>query len=65
MNDIWFTSDHHFGHVNILEYEAEARPFDSIEEMNEILIQHWNSVDKLNDTVFHLGDYVQDAKKIY
>lgn len=64
MNDIWFTSDHHFGHKNILEYEKEARPFASLKEMHEILTERWNSVVKPNDIVFHLGDFAFGRQNI-
>lgn len=57
MINTWFTSDHHFGHKNILEYEKEARPFASVEEMNEELIVRWNSVVGSTDRVYHLGDF--------
>ncbi len=57
MIDTWFTSDTHFGHKNILEYEKEARPFDTIEEMNEQLIINWNSTVGKTDIVYHLGDF--------
>jgi calcineurin-like phosphoesterase family protein len=50
----WFTSDHHFGHKNIIGFSG--RPFASIEEMNEELMRRWNAVVKDTDTVFHLGD---------
>jgi calcineurin-like phosphoesterase family protein len=53
---IWFTSDTHFGHARILE--LCDRPFDSVEEMNEVLIDNWNSVVGHNDLVCHLGDAV-------
>ena len=52
--DIWFTSDSHFGHRNIITYSS--RPFSSVEEMDETLIQNWNSVVKPNDLIFNLGD---------
>jgi calcineurin-like phosphoesterase family protein len=57
MSDTWFTSDTHFGHRNILVYERAGRPFDSIEAMNETLIERWNNVVKPNDVVYHLGDF--------
>lgn len=50
----FFTSDTHFGHQRIIE--LCNRPFDSVEEMNEVMIQRWNSVVKPTDTVIHLGD---------
>lgn len=57
MHNVFMTSDHHFGHKNILEYEKEARPFSSLEEMHEVLIDRWNNVVKPNDVVYHLGDF--------
>ncbi len=52
---IWFTSDHHFGHKNIIRYCK--RPYNSIEEMNDSLISNWNERVKKNDTVYYLGDF--------
>lgn len=57
MAETWFISDTHFGHKNILEYEKEARPFKTVEEMNEYIIHRWNDVVRDEDTVYHLGDF--------
>lgn len=54
---IYFTSDLHFNHSNILAYEPITRPFATIDEMNETLIANWNSVVKQEDTVYVLGDF--------
>ena len=51
----WFTSDHHFGHKNIIDYCN--RPFDSVLEMNEALVEAWNGCVKAGDTVYYLGDF--------
>lgn len=51
---VWFTSDLHFWHKNICKYCN--RPFETMEEMHEALINNWNSVVKEDDTVFLLGD---------
>lgn len=52
---LWFTSDTHFNHNAILNFCN--RPFDTIEEHDQQLINNWNSVVKPDDTVFHLGDF--------
>lgn len=54
MNNIWFTSDLHFNHENIIEYCN--RPFYDVFEMNETLIRNYNSLVKPDDEVFILGD---------
>ena len=51
---VWFTSDLHFWHKNICKYCN--RPYESVEEMNEAIIQNWNAVVKDDDIVFVLGD---------
>lgn len=51
---VWFTSDLHFWHKNICKYCD--RPYESIEEMNQGIVDNWNSVVKEDDTVFVLGD---------
>ena len=60
MPDIWVTSDTHFNHVNILRFTDDdgnfTRKFSSVDEMNEIMIDRWNSRVKPGDKVYHLGD---------
>ena len=51
---VWFTSDLHFWHKNICKYCN--RPYESVEEMNEAIIQNWNAVVKDDDIVFVTGD---------
>lgn len=53
---LFFTSDTHFNHANILRFCN--RPWESIEEHDQTLIENWNSVVSPDDTVFHLGDFV-------
>lgn len=54
-NNIWFTSDQHFNHKNIIR--LAKRPFNSLDEMHSELINRHNSVVNPNDTVIHLGDF--------
>ena len=51
---IFFTSDLHLGHKNIIR--LCGRPFESVEEMDEILIDNWNKKIHRCDTVYILGD---------
>lgn len=50
----WICSDHHWGHAKIIGYCN--RPFSSVEDMDEAMINNWNNVVGKNDTVYHLGD---------
>ena len=64
MSKIFFTSDLHFGHANIIKYDS--RPFNSISHMDEELIKRWNESVSPNDTVYILGDISwYDDKKLH
>ena len=65
MANIFFTADLHFGHKNILLFEnrcrcdketLETRPFKDVSEMDNYIIQRWNSTVDKTDTVFIAGD---------
>lgn len=60
MNKVYITSDHHFGHKNIIQHEK--RPFDSVDDMDVFMIETWNSIVNKNDTVWHLGDFSFQSK---
>ncbi|MCL2660162.1 MAG: metallophosphoesterase [Acidobacteriaceae bacterium] len=63
MHDVWFTSDFHFGHFNIIRYCK--RPFGSIEEMDDALAEGVNSCVKPDDVLYYLGDFcLGEATKI-
>ena len=51
---IYFTSDLHFWHKNSIVYTN--RPFETVEKMNEKLIEYWNKTVHANDEVYILGD---------
>jgi len=54
MRNIWAIGCTHFNHANIIKYCD--RPFDSTQEMDELMIDNWNSVVKDGDIVYHVGD---------
>lgn len=58
--EIFIISDTHFGHagmLNFLNYDGtRMRPFSSVEEMDELMIENWNKLVKPMDKVYHLGD---------
>lgn len=52
---VYFTSDTHFNHTNILRYCQ--RPFRNVDDMNEQMIANWNETVSEDDVIFHLGDF--------
>ena len=55
----YFISDLHIGDKNIIQYEH--RPFTSLDEMSETIINNWNNIVTDNDTVYLLGDIGKSA----
>ena len=51
---IYYTSDLHLGHANVIE--MCRRPFSSVEEMDEAIIEAYNKKVHANDTVYFMGD---------
>ena len=55
---VFFTSDTHFGHKGILKYCKDTRPYATVREHDEALIENWNkTVTRNSDIVYHLGDF--------
>ena len=66
--EVWFGSDFHFDHENIVrgvskwEDTRACRPFDTLEEHNEILIQNINNSVKKDDVLFFDGDWAFNGR---
>lgn len=54
-----FTSDLHLGHENVLKHRTM---FNTIEEMNETLINNWNKKVHKSDDVYIVGDFSYRSK---
>lgn len=66
---IFFTSDTHYGHTNICRSVSnwrdengnvpihQTRDFETLEQMNDKIVESINSVVGEDDTLFHLGDW--------
>lgn len=52
---VWFTADQHYGHTNIIQHCA--RPFTSVGEMDDALINRHNSKVLPDDLVISVGDF--------
>lgn len=57
---VWFTSDAHFGHHNIIQHCD--RPFGGVHHMNESMVYRWNEVVGDNDLVIVVGDFSLSTK---
>lgn len=68
-NNVWFTSDTHYGHSNLVRgvtnwrnAEGEipieqVRDFSSVEDMNELMVENINKNVAPSDWLIHLGDW--------
>lgn len=59
---IYFTSDLHFGHDK--DFILGPRGFETVEEMNQTIVENWNNLITDEDEIFVLGDLMmkdQDA----
>lgn len=53
----WFTSDQHYGHKNILNFQKDNRFYTDLDHMRESFIE-WNNQNVSNkDIVYNLGDF--------
>ena len=68
MSSIFICSDWHLGHIGATRFlrddGSKLRPWDTIEEMDEALIERHNKVVRPQDTVYQLGDAVINRRAI-
>ena len=66
MPDTFFIGDTHFGHKNIIRFDATkvSRSFDTIEEHDAEIVRRWNGVVRPKDIVWHLGDFCFGKTKL-
>jgi len=60
----WFTADTHLGHTNILREDYDGRPFATIDEHDEAILDKHNSCVGKDDHVYHLGDVAFSKEKM-
>lgn len=58
-NKLWFTSDTHAYHENIIKYCS--RPFENSLVMNKKLIQNWNELVRIDDDIIVAGDFIHSG----
>jgi calcineurin-like phosphoesterase family protein len=57
----FFSSDSHHGHKNVIKYDG--RPFNSVEEMDNTIIENHNSVIHKDDDWYFDGDFSFNKKR--
>lgn len=61
MSNVFFTSDYHLGHANIIKFCG--RPFKDVDHMNESLIRNHNARVRDTDMVYHIGDFMFRSRR--
>jgi calcineurin-like phosphoesterase family protein len=59
--NIWFISDEHFGHANIIKYCN--RPYKDVSHMDDQLLKNINYWVEKDDILYHLGDFALGNKE--
>lgn len=65
----YIISDPHFGHSGVCKFLRDdgitkLRPWNTAEEMDEALIENWNSAVKSKDKIYVLGDVVINRRSL-
>jgi len=59
-NKLFFSSDHHFGHKNIIKFQN--RPFKDVQEQDNELVRLWNETVPPDGIVIYQGDFALKLK---
>lgn len=62
MKNIYFISDTHLEHTNIIKYTG--RPFKNIDEMEKCIVHNWNKTVDEGSIVYHLGDFTRNSSLV-
>ena len=57
---VFFTSDLHFGHKNLIEGLRKM----SVEESDNLIISNWNKIVRKKDVVYILGDITMEKPQL-
>lgn len=67
MHNAFLIADPHFSHEGVCKFlrddQSKLRPWDNAADMDEAMIENWNSVVRPVDKVYVCGDLVMKAKK--
>ena len=70
--NVWLTADTHFEQDEVLDFfdvdsgskePMRGRHFDTMTEMGERVAEEWSRVIKPGDSLWHLGDFVENSEK--
>jgi len=66
MTETFVVSDTHFGHAGVCRFlrddGTKLRPWDTVEEMDEYMVEAWNDTVRPQDKVYHVGDVVMNRR---
>ena len=60
----FYTSDWHLNEKRIFDFNPFFRPFKSVEEQNQVIINNCNSIVGEGDTLYHIGDVAMDEEGV-
>lgn len=69
MPAVFLIADPHFSHTGVTKFlrddGTKLRPWNSADEMDEVLVDNWNQTVRSNDKVYLLGDVVMKRQHLH